>query len=215
MVVMGAVARAPTAVAARSPPMAEPPMPQTTTPRAKSRALMLAESTRHCASSYWRGCARTSSSMLLGSASSGRVNPGSRFQGRPLRHDGAVADNGALHARAGADPGARTDDRFADHGVGSHDHAVEQDRALDRRVRADVAVRSEHRLRADVRAGGDRTVVDERSSLVALGQRRLDAAGEQVPRRFEIALGRPDVDPVALAVPGVEALPHHLRKDLA
>ena len=76
-------------------------------------------------------------------------------------------------------------------------HAVVQHRALDARVRADRAVAPEHALRADVRAGSEAALVDQRAGLVARGQRRLDAPGEQVPGRLEVALGRPDVDPVA------------------
>src|SRR5258707_1256885 len=42
-----------------------------------------------------------------------------------------------------------------------------------------------------------------------------DATGQQVPRRLEIALGRPDVDPIANSVPAVQAVPDHRREHLA
>src|SRR5205085_1789647 len=96
--------------------------------------------------------------------------------------------------------------------LGADQDALVEDRALDRGVGSDRAVRAEHALGADVGTARQRALVDQRARLVALGQRRLDAPGEQVPGRLEIALWGTDVDPVPLGVPAVEALAHHLRE---
>ena len=49
----------------------------------------------------------------------------------------------------------------------------------------------------DVGAGEQAALVDQRAGLVARRQLEADAAGEQVPGGLQVALGRPDVDPVA------------------
>ena len=63
-------------------------------------------------------------------------------------------------------------------------------------------LRPEHALRAHVRARHERAVEDQRAGLVARRQGRRHAPGEQVPGGLEVALGRPDVDPVGRRRPG-------------
>ena len=74
---------------------------------------------------------------------------------------------------------------------------------------------AEDALRTDVRAGDKTVGGDQRAGLVTRREGGPDAPGEQVVGCLQVALGRPDVDPVALGGEAVEAGTDELREDLA
>ena len=111
--------------------------------------------------------------------------------------------------------------------------AVEDDRALDRRALPHRDALAEHDERADVRARRDRAAaVDERrrhdapvglhavahgqvAGPEAIGHGRRDVALEDVEGALQVALGRPDVEPVGVGGEAEEPLADELRPDLA
>ena len=205
-------------------------MPQTTSPPARSRGGC--RPTR-CARARRRAGAaaparRRASRRVHRARSLSRVkrrpNVVPRFDAcarRPPRRPAAITAARAHH-RAGPDPRARSptrtpspSDGFHHGGIRAHVHAVVQHRALDARVRADRAVAPEHALRPDVRPRHEAVLVNERAGLVARRERGVTRPAEQVPGGLEVALGRPDVDPVAGRLEAVQAVAHQRREDLA
>src|SRR5882757_2020553 len=125
----GAVSRSPSAAAARSPPIAEPPIPQTKTP-ADGVDSSRADSIRQSASRSWSGMPRTSSII---------AGPGALGSNSLILGDHRVDKLGA-----GLDHPAGGEDRAAHPRSRTDRAALEQDRARDLGVGADLTAPRDH-----------------------------------------------------------------------
>src|SRR5262249_4198407 len=177
----------------------------------------------------------TSPLRLLRFASAGYANypqsPSSRAQDQVT-----LADHGAGLGRGlPGDLNVRRGDRGAQRGPPADAATVEQHGSLDRCACRDLRARTDHHARTDGGSGGHagtganegggldlrvRTQLtagaDQQAVLVdELAGDGRDPALEDVPVRLQVAIGGPDVDPVALQADPVELLADQLGEDLA
>ena len=176
---IGREARSPSTARASAPPIAEPPIPATTSPPGASWGSRLADSTRHSASRRWSGRARMSSIWPDWSIAATASRVRSALTRQNLIAPSGSSTPGKIRAPAASTLSGPTLDALAEHDAGprcgsdrrsrapgpmiaprtvvprAHAGAVEQHRALDVRPAADRDACAEHGPAADDRPGRD------------------------------------------------------------